>query len=245
MGDSNSLWQHSRKPGLFHEVIVLAAFAIALAGCGSSDNQLLPVEPLNSADSGLEMMPEEPRMTPEDSASMNEAANEVNAAAAPSADQPVPIVPAAAAVAAVPVVVVPGPGRMLWAPNGAAWPAAAGYVDGYDMLRNGGLSRVTVDNSANGESVYLKLVAVDGTAPTPVRHIFIPAYGRFTMASVSPGTYDVRYMMIRNRSLVGSEQFRLYEIAEAGGTRYSDVTMTLYTVPDGNFRTHPLRPEEF
>lgn len=128
----------------------------------------------------------------------------------------------------------PGP---LLAPNGYEWPRAAGYLRGYELLRSGGLSSVTVDNGANDTRMFVKLVAVNSAAgATVVRHVFIPAYGSFTMAGVSAGTYDVRYMNLWDSSLVGTEPFTLGE---------THVTMTLYKVPDGNLRTHALRSDQF
>ncbi len=136
-------------------------------------------------------------------------------------------------------------GRQLMAPNGVPWPSGAGYVSGYGVLRGGGLSSVTVDNSRNGDNVFVKLVAVDAGGTTPVRHIFIPAHASFTMASVSVGTYDVRFMNLSNGGLARTEQFTLTETATAGGTQYRDVRMTLFNVTNGNARIYPLEPGQF
>jgi hypothetical protein len=127
----------------------------------------------------------------------------------------------------------PGP---LVAPNGFEWPSAAGYLRGYELLRSGGLSSVTVDNGANDSKMFVKLVAVDAAGATAVRHLFIPAYGSFTMAGISAGTYDVRYMNLWDGTMVGTEPFTLSQ---------THVTMTLYKVPNGNMRTHALTRDQF
>ncbi|HYE28107.1 MAG TPA: hypothetical protein VEA61_07720 [Allosphingosinicella sp.] len=135
----------------------------------------------------------------------------------------------------------PGP---LWAPNGVPWPPAAG-LQGYEILHGGGRSSVTLDNAANHRNMWVKLFAHEAAGATPVRHIFLPAHGRFTMAGVSAGTYDVRYMNLWDSSLVGTEPFTLTETEAAGRIHYDQLTITLYKAPDGNMRTHGLGRDQF
>lgn len=134
---------------------------------------------------------------------------------------------------------------LLKAPNGSEWPISAGYVEGYPRLRSGGYSSVTVDNSGNSSDVFVKLVAIDADKSSPIRHIFIPKNGTFTMRSLRPGQYDVRYQDLSDGSLMRSEEFELDEVHETDGVRYSTMTLTLYKVPNGNMRTYPLDPSEF
>ena len=136
-------------------------------------------------------------------------------------------------------------GRVASAPNGAEWPASAGYVDGYPRLRTSGYSSVTVDNGGNDSDVFVKLVAIETSRTSPVRHIFIPKHGTFTMRSLPPGRYDVRYQDLSDGSLSRSEDFELTEVRETDGVSYNDMTLTLYKVPNGNFQTYPLDPSEF
>lgn len=131
------------------------------------------------------------------------------------------------------------------APNGAEWPASAGYVDGYPRLRTSGHSSVTVDNSGNDSDVFVKLVAIESSRTSPVRHIFIPKHGSFTMRSLPPGQYDVRYQDLSDGSLARSEDFELTEIQETDGVSFSNMTLTLFKVANGNMQTYPLDPSEF
>ena len=135
--------------------------------------------------------------------------------------------------------------RPLTAPNGSPWPTIAGYIRGEPLLRNNGLSTVTVDNGQNSSDVFVKLVAIDANASLPVRLFFIPANSQFQTGNLDAGEYDVRYMDLDDGSLVRSESFTLKQFEDAGGTRFSNITMTLYKVSNGNMQTYPLAPGEF
>ncbi len=135
--------------------------------------------------------------------------------------------------------------RPATAPNDSIWPSTAGYVPGYPRLRSGGLSTVSIDNSSNTSDVFVKLVAIDASVSRPVRHIFIPASGSFTISGLKAGDYDVRYKDLSDGSLSRSESFTLKEIRESNGVQFSNITMTLYKVADGNMQTFPLAETEF
>lgn len=136
-------------------------------------------------------------------------------------------------------------GGFLYAPNGKAWPTVAGYVKGYKKLNTAGLSSVTVDNTQNDSNVFVKLVSLNGANAYPARQFFIPAYGKFKVNNVTPGSYDVRYRDLTSGGLSRSESFNLEETATAEGTRFSNITMTLYKVRNGNMQTYGLSEAEF
>jgi len=130
-------------------------------------------------------------------------------------------------------------------PNGQPWPTVASYVNGYPLIHSDGLSKVTVDNSQNDSDVFVKLVSLDGPNAFPVRVFFIPAHGSFTLDSVTAGSYDIRYQDLNTGGLSRSEQFSLEEIPTDNGTQYSNMTMTLYKVSNGNMHTYELSKDEF
>lgn len=130
------------------------------------------------------------------------------------------------------------------APNGNPWPSTASYVKGYPIDYDDGYSKVTVDNSQNDADVFVKLVAVD-TAAFPIRQFFIPSGSTFTMNKVRAGKYDIRYRDLGNGGLSRSELFDVEENHTADGVSFSDITMTLYKVADGNFETFGLAETEF
>ena len=131
------------------------------------------------------------------------------------------------------------------APNGQPWPTNSGYLHGYKKSNTGGLSSLTIDNTSNDSNVYLKLFALDGSRPSAARHVFIKAGDKFTFSSVTSGNYDVRYRDLSTGALSKTEAFKLHEIYEDGGTRYSKMTMTLYKVRDGNMQMRGISESEF
>jgi hypothetical protein len=135
--------------------------------------------------------------------------------------------------------------RPATAPNSAPWPLAADYVDGYPVLARDGLSKVSIDNRQNDSDVFVKLVSLDTPRAFPVRQFYIPAHSQFDLDRVSPGRYDIRYRDLRSGGLSRSESFVVEQMRTSDGTRYSDITMTLYKVQHGNFRTYDLAESEF
>lgn len=135
--------------------------------------------------------------------------------------------------------------RPTTAPNGQFWPTAAGYVQGYGKLHTNGLSAVTVDNSQNDSDVFVKLVSLNGSQAYPVRTFYIPGHGSFTLSKVTAGSYDIRYRDLGSGSLSRSESFRLEETPKDNGTEFSNMTMTLYKVRNGNMQTYNLAEGEF
>ncbi len=131
------------------------------------------------------------------------------------------------------------------APNGQPWPTLAGYIPGYQPLHTDGLSSVTEDNSGNDSDVFVKLVFRDSAPSYPVRKFYIPAFSRFTLTKVTAGSYDIRYRDLVTGDLSRSETFSLEETATYDGTQFSNMTMTLYKVKNGNTRTYGLREAEF
>lgn len=131
------------------------------------------------------------------------------------------------------------------APNGEDWPVSAGYVKGYKKLNTNGLSSVTVDNSQNDSNVYVKLVSLSGVKSYPARQFFIPANGKFTVNKVTSGNYDVRYRDLSDGGLSRSESFNLKETKNGSGVQFSNITMTLYKVKNGNMQTYGLSETEF
>jgi len=131
------------------------------------------------------------------------------------------------------------------AENGAPWPTSAGYVDGYPILAQDGLSEVTVDNGQNDSDVFVKLVSLDGPQAFPVRQFYIPAHSRLRLNEVTAGSYDIRYRDLTTGGLSRSESFVVEQKSTVDGIQYSSITMTLYKVQNGNFRTYDLAESEF
>lgn len=145
---------------------------------------------------------------------------------------------------------IPNPAQQTYsrkptAPNGRTWPTWTGYVPGYPILKTGGLSTLTIDNSRNDEDVFLKLFALSGSDKTAVRYAFIKARTSFKFLDIAPGYFDVRYQNLDTGKISRSEGFALEETEEYNGTRYSQMTLTLYKVLNGNSRTHEITERDF
>lgn len=131
-------------------------------------------------------------------------------------------------------------------PRGLPWPSHSGYLSGYPVLNDRGMSTLTVDNSRNGSDVLLKLVAVDGNTPLPVRTSFVRGGSSFTMENVSAGSYDVRYQSLDTGEIFRSERFEFAETRETGGvTSYGRNILALQTVPEGKSRSTVISEREF
>lgn len=135
--------------------------------------------------------------------------------------------------------------RPATAPNGAAWPRTSGYVGSYKVGVQGGLSSLTIDNSQNDADVFVKLANLGAGKPIPVRHMFISRGTKFQAKGVLPGSYDIRYQDLSSGNLSRSDPFELNEAPTGNGTKYSNMTMTLYKVRNGNMPTHRLDESEF
>jgi hypothetical protein len=130
-------------------------------------------------------------------------------------------------------------------PVGTKWPFKAGYVGGYQIQAQGGLSSVKIDNSQNSSDVFLKLVWLSSNEAIPVRMCYVPAYSSFTFSAVMKGLYDVRYRDLSTGGLSKTEEFHLEETATYDGTSYSNLTLTLYKVVNGNMTTEAIEESEF
>lgn len=135
--------------------------------------------------------------------------------------------------------------RPALSPYGQPWPSSAGYISNAPRRHTDGLSTMTVDNSQNDADVHVKLVSLNASEAYAVREFFIPAFSRFTASAVRAGSYDVRYRDLTSGALSRSEAFLLEEISRDGGTDYTNLTLTLYKVANGNMQTYPLEESDF
>jgi hypothetical protein len=132
------------------------------------------------------------------------------------------------------------------ADNGSPFPRKSGYIKGYPIQFKEGYSTLTVNNSKNSSDVFVKLYALDSMPPQPVRVFFIRKGEKFTAVNIKPGSYDVRYRDLQSGGLSRTDNFNLEEYKTfEGSTRFKRMTLTLYKVPGGNMKIHPLSEREF
>ncbi len=135
--------------------------------------------------------------------------------------------------------------RPTTAPNGQPWPVASGYLAGYEMLNDGGLSEITVDNSTNDTDMFVKLFSLDGATAQPVRSFFVRARSRFTLVRLTTGTYDVRYRNLANGALLRTPALILEEVRSDRGTQHSTPSVRLYQPGEGAMQTYALVEADF
>lgn len=135
--------------------------------------------------------------------------------------------------------------RPVVAPNGQPWPAVSGYVPGYPGSATNGSSTITIDNTRNSSDVFLKLISLHSGQMKPVRFCFITAFSNFTLENVAPGRYDVRYQDLSLGGFSKTEEFSIVETKTSRGTEFTDLSLTLYKVSNGNMLTEQIDPSEF
>ena len=65
------------------------------------------------------------------------------------------------------------------------------------------------------------------------------------MKDVTTGNYDIRYRDLDTGRLSRSEPFNLKEVETHDGIEYSNYTITLYKIRNGNMKTYNLPESEF
>ncbi len=146
----------------------------------------------------------------------------------------------------VPVLFAARYTRPATAPNGQPWPASAGHIDGYPQLNTGGALGITLDNSQNDADMFVKLVSLDGTPVQPVRHVYLPAFGRFTVEQLTAGRYDIRYRNLSTGALVRSLPVSVQPAAPApDGTEPGPPSIALRKEASDNMPGQRLVEREF
>ncbi|EJE49707.1 DnaJ-class molecular chaperone with C-terminal Zn finger domain containing protein [Acidovorax sp. CF316] len=148
--------------------------------------------------------------------------------------------------------------RPATAPNGQPWPASAGYVDGYPLLNSEGDGSLTVDNGSNDSDAFVKLVSQGDGQPQVVRHIYVPAYQRFTVDRLAPGRYDLRYRNLASGALARTPAVTVTAAAApqalpdggqapkpAAPGEAPPLTVALYKEPQGKLPALRLAEKEF
>src|ERR1035438_8067822 len=98
-------------------------------------------------------------------------------------------------------------------------------------------SSITFENGA-GETALVKLVGPSG------RTVSLPKSENRTESSIAPGRYYivVRYGDVeKDYTYIKGDPFDI----EESGNQYSEMSITLYRVVDGNYNTRPSSKEEF
>lgn len=119
-----------------------------------------------------------------------------------------------------------------------------GYLKGQPQQAVGGLSNFTVDNQ-QGNSDAVARIYLDGVKPA-VRSMYVKKGETFSAKSLKAGTYVFRYRFIGSDDTFESDKpFSLVQTKTETGTRYSNVSVTIFKVRDGNMTTRKVDPSSF
>ncbi|MHA7113808.1 J domain-containing protein [Pseudomonas promysalinigenes] len=133
--------------------------------------------------------------------------------------------------------------EMIKAPNGQAWPARAAYVG--PITRANGYSTITIDNTKGNSNIYIKLARPTDGKSSGIREAYIPAGSIFKMNKIEPGSYVIKYKDIKNGCNSKSDPFEVEQIQTAQGVQYSDISLTIYTILNGNMDFERLPENAF
>lgn len=119
-----------------------------------------------------------------------------------------------------------------------------GYVKGSFKGAQGGLSTFTVDNKQGGTDAIARIY-LNGAKPA-VRSMYVRSGETFKADSLSPGNYVLRYRFIGSEDTYEADQvMSLKQIDGESGTKYSNVTVTLFKQVGGNLSTKKVSSDQF
>ena len=119
-----------------------------------------------------------------------------------------------------------------------------GYLNGSPSPVAAGLSTFTVDNKSGGADAVARIY-LNGDKPA-IRQIYIKTGEKFTAKDLAPGRYVLRYRFIGGEDTFEADKiFTLQEVSTDEGTRFSNVSVTLFTVANGNMKVKRVPNEKF
>jgi hypothetical protein len=119
-----------------------------------------------------------------------------------------------------------------------------GYLNGSPAPVVAGLSTFTVDNKS-GSADAVARIYLNGDKSAN-RQIYIKTGEKFTAKDLAPGRYVLRYRFIGSSDTYEAEKiFTLEETTDSQGISYSNVSVTLFTVTNGNMKVKRVPAETF
>lgn len=119
-----------------------------------------------------------------------------------------------------------------------------GYVKGEPIRHAGGLSTFEVDNTGTNRDAVVRIY-LNGNKPAS-RTILVKAGERFIAKNIAPGNYKMRYRFSDTKKVFEAKTlFTVSQEKTETGTRYSQITVTLYKTKDGNMQTEEVSEDDF
>lgn len=128
--------------------------------------------------------------------------------------------------------------------NGQPWPQNATVLAHNDQQK--GLSTLELDNSVNNQYLFVRLVyASNKFTHNAVREAFLPAHQKLLFTSVEPGRYAVKIKDIVTGCSQISEEMLFTEQTSGREVSYTEGSLTLYPVRNGNTRLSEITDSQF
>ena len=122
--------------------------------------------------------------------------------------------------------------------------SVTGYLNGSPPPIAAGLSTFTIDNKS-GSADAIARIYLNGDKPA-VRQIYIKTGEKFSATELAPGRYVLRYRFVGNSTTYEADKvFELEEISDSQGVNYSNVSVTLFTVANGNMKVKRVPESNF
>ena len=135
--------------------------------------------------------------------------------------------------------------RPALAPNGSQWPQHSEYIAGYQRLNVFGPANVVADNSGGSSDLFAKLIDRDRHPMMAVRVFLVSAHSRFTLRSVKPGHYDIRYEDLDSGLIRESPAFAVTIRQTERGEVFMGWTVPLYEDIRGETYHKMITEKEF
>jgi hypothetical protein len=129
--------------------------------------------------------------------------------------------------------------------EGYPFPSTTGYIKGYQVKANTGLSTLTVDNSQGNFDVFIKLFTLSSERPQTIRAFLVKQGQEFTVENVTRGTYDVRYRNLSTCDLFRTPKFKLKEEKISTGIRFSKYKFIVKPRIGGNMKPIRIQEDDF
>lgn len=137
--------------------------------------------------------------------------------------------------------------RPTTAENGVPFPESSGYIKGYEQAFTNGKTVLTIDHEKNNYDIYVKLYNLDVQPPALASVFLVKALDNFTIETIMPGTYELRYRNLDTGDLFRTSDFTLEEKVDSnsGALVFTHLTLSLYGVVGGDLETYPIDDKDF
>jgi hypothetical protein len=114
---------------------------------------------------------------------------------------------------------------------------------GYPLTSIAGESRMTLDNTTSDDDVFAKLMSAKDGAQ--VRTFYVPAHAAFTLMSLNPGEYDLRFRNLATGRMYKTRAFSMKESRSRLGVEYTTLSLRLTRSGSDGLDATEITDEDF